>query len=922
MRFEKSAIVLLFALLYLTSCSVFDDDEYEVIARYDEFGVQYSPVTLHGRVNYLTPLKPVSVRVVNVDYELNPLDSFDVSIEDTQRSSNAFTISAKPVKSPILKFVTEFSYGKNSKKKISQYYRIQSTNYDISQNLNMALVAGRVEYLVQEKGLDFTTAYDSAFNAVAKIFSLSPYSTKTPEYKFDYPDFNLLLPYVLCKHEISDSVFFSEFDKLRKDFAEKGFVDSAIIVSAADAWLATFKNVSTKYVNRTEFVSVSRDSAVGLGEMDTQFFENAYGIKLVTPRYSSHSDSVKIEKESSSFYGKYFIYEEQDNGSKWRLVNPIEDTLGLCRFSTKSFVEYKGDDYLCKSGSNIWKKNVSHDELLNGYYGECGSTYKQHGDVVYARDSMFVCECKFTECVWNDKYAGKEVSEKDTAVYSMSIDARASQEFGRCYSDEYGSRKKLDSLYIQCIQRKWVQVDSLTYHMGHCASNNSKGEYLGVYYGCLVFADFGAGDTVWAEIPEFVYNGVVCNASSVKKVEKDKNDYFICDSKKVEGSNNAEYKWRKLDSAEAIPPVINMDTCGVNQYNMKKAYDGEFYMCFIGGWSHVKKESLLPIEQAGFLCSIKDYGLVKGYQGAYYICNTSNQWIELNANSAAPYKYKDSLGTCDTISHKTIVWNEEAGAFYSCQTVDKKYTWSTAPMSASPNDSIPSYLDKRKFAGGVVDGDSVYTVTVDGNKYTFRRYNSNIYKWVLDNVEISGTVYDASFYKDNLFIRGKRGAENVQLNLIENKSASFDAFYEDWKTRATGYSECGTQKAEVKDASVLAYHFNDNSYMDFAHASQFCPKGFRLLKAEEFTNSIIDITYSALGSQSVWTYEMDSGENCSGGNLVSNYFWTSDETDSETQKCYEDDRINTPAGSKSKKSIVDCPKDLYPMVQALCIKER
>ena len=67
---------------------------------------------------------------------------------------------------------------------------------------------------------------------------------------------------------------------------------------------------------------------------------------------------------------------------------------------------------------------------------------------------------------------------------------------------------------------------------------------------------------------------------------------------------------------------------------------------------------------------------------------------------------------------------------------------------------------------------------------------------------------------------------------------------------------------------------------------------------------------------------LDSGENCSGGNLVSNYFWTSDETDSETQKCYEDDRSNTPAGSKSKKSIVDCPKDLYPMVQALCIKER
>ncbi|WP_175566644.1 hypothetical protein [Fibrobacter sp. UWB11] len=915
----KSAVLTMFAALYFAACS--DNDEGVVIARIDENGYQYSPMSLSVVVEYLPTMKPSAVRIEVVDDQLNTVDTIELSKDTSAWMGKYFSMKSQDIKYPYLKIITEFPYGKNSKVEFTQYNRLSSeTRSTISQNIYMALASSRIEHFVKKENYSFADAEDTVMEEMSERFGLNANRFMTYEFPSSDIRLNDLLLYVMCRHEISDSLFVSDFKKLREYYAEKSFVDTAMAIAAADAWLSTFENIPNERTHISEFESVSRDTSVKLRYMEKDFFSQIYEIKFTT------KDSVMIDKKSSAYYGKYFYYDNEENdrySSKWRFKNPIEDTLGLCLLKTKSLVTYKGNEYLCDKGSNIWRKNVSHDELLDSYYEVCEKS--NNGDAVYTRDSLFICECdKSGNCAWSDKYAGKEVPRKDSTAFAKYIEAKAVEQFGRCYTNGYGATKKLDDLYIQCISSKWLEVDSLTYHIGHCAKDRVKGEYNGTYYGCRVFTDYDASDTVWAEIPWPVYAGEQCSvAGDLKKVTTDSTNYFICE-KSSEGNDVSDvvYKWRKLDSAEAIPPVINMDTCGVNQYNMKKAYDGEFYMCFIGGWSHVKKESLLPIEQAGFLCSIKDYGLVKGYQGAYYICNTSNQWIELNASSAAPYKYKDSLGTCDTISHKTIVWNEEAGAFYSCQTVDKKYTWSTAPMSASPNDSIPSYLDKRKFAGGVVDGDSVYTVTVDGNKYTFRRYNSNIYKWVLDNVEISGTVYDASFYKDNLFIRGKRGAENVQLNLIENKSASFDAFYEDWKTRATGYSECSTQKAEVKDASVLAYHFNDNSYMDFAHASQFCPKGFRLLKAEEFTNSIIDITYSALGSQSVWTYEMDSGENCSGGNLVSNFFWTSDETDSETQKCYEDDRINTPAGSKSKKSIVDCPKDLYPMVQALCIKER
>ena len=910
--------VLLFVSLWLAACS--DSGEEVVFARFDKNGYQFSPASLQGTIDYLPTMEPLSVRIMSVDKDLNPVDTIDLPIDSSDHwDRKAFDLTSQDVRYPVLKIVTTFKDGEKSKKEFSQYYRLNGSHYSISLNIHMSLVAARVEYLVREENFDFSAANDSALNELNEIFKVY---AKTIGYSSgnNNVDFENLMPYIFCKHEVSDSAFYENYKKVRESFAKNGFVESAIMVDAADTWLSTFKRVESGVKGKLSYASVSRDTAVGIKAFEPGFFGLAYGMHFPT----QYPDSVQIKCKSSAYDGKYFIYDTYDNGgfdSHWRLKDSLEDSIGICIFETRSIVMYKGDEYLCREESNIWEKNVSQKELLSGYYQDCG-TYYEDGSVIFVRDSLYLCECeKSGSCAWSDKYAGKEITEKDTLVYAKALDIKASRKLGQCYSSGYGDRKIFDSLYVQCIGRSWTKIDSLTYYLNRCTKDRVTGKHLGVYYGCRDFADYSAGDTVWTEIPAPVYRNVICDEKSLKKVEEDNGDYFICESKKVEGSDDVKYKWRKLDSAEAIPPVVNMETCEVH---LKKMYDGVVYKCYYGVWSVAKDEELLPFEKEGELCSEQNYWALKEYEGQYYLCERDfNHWEKLDAHSAARYVYRDSIGTCDTLSKKTIIRNEKAAEFWGCITKNNGPTWGVVTMNAIMNDTIPSYFDKNKFSGGTIVNDSIYKVAVDEYEFWFRKICND--RFGLYRVDISGITYSAYFSRDNLFIRGKQGTESVPLNLIENKSDGFDAFYTDWKTRSKDNSECGTLKAEVDDATVFAYNFSEGTYMDLEHARQYCPEGFHIPTQSEISKA--HISYIDNVSPIMWSYEMDGGENCPGDSAAYNILWTSDEKDSKTQICLEYVHFFGRSGYKKSEAysheyFVDCPKDLYPMVQTLCIKDR
>ncbi len=728
----KSAVLTIFAAMYLVACS--DNDEGVIIARMDENGYQYSPASVSVSVEYLPTMKPSMVRIEVVDEQLNAVDTIELSRDSANWRENSFTMVSRDIEYPLLRIVTEFPYGEKSKMEFTQYHRLNSNsrNYNISQNIYMALASSRIEHFVKKENYSFTDAEDTVLEEMSKRFGLNANRIKTYEISSHDIGFSDLLLYVICRHEISDSLFYSDFKKLRDYYAEKSFVDTAMAITAADAWLSTFENVPDEDSRETAFQSVSRDTVVGLKNMQKDFFGQVYEIKFTT------KDSVRIEKKSSKFYGKYFYYDRDgysEYDAQWRFKNPIEDTLGLCILSTKSIVSFKGDEYLCENGSNIWKKNVHHDKLLDSYYGSCGSS--KNGEAIYTRDSLFICECdKSDNCAWSDKYAGKEVSRRDSAAFVKYIEAKATAKFGRCYTNGYGDTKKLDNLYIQCINSKWFEVDSLTYSIGHCAKDNEKGKHLGIYYGCRSYADYGAGDTVWAEIPWPVYAGEPCTGKQLRKISKDSLDYFICENSGLKKSDSSVvYKWRKLDSAEAIPPVIHMDTCeNIMPYDfLKKVYDGNYYMCENGKWHPVDKEKLTPPEKAGDICSLALYDTVKRYDGVYYRCTALNMWFDVDTVTSVSYAYRDSLGSCDTLSNVGLHWNKETSALWSCVKSGSETRWGKVELREREGVSLPDPLDLSRFAGGTRVSTMLYTVDVDGMVYRFTPTTSGT--WYLSGIE-------------------------------------------------------------------------------------------------------------------------------------------------------------------------------------------
>ena len=916
-------ITLSLALLWLAACSDDGSSSEEVVRRIDANGYTYSPAAIEGSFQYISSMKAERVWIVRVDEKLNPIDSFEASIGTDYMNVAIFKTDYKEYEFPYIKVVTEFlsENGKDTMK-FAQYARLSSDKEHYKQNLFSALAADRIKSLVENEEYDFDEAEKTALAELGEVFGqdLSDINKESFRAWEEYgakggTRLKGLLPYVYCRHEISDSLFYSDFKELRGNFAETGKIKASFLVRAADVFLSTFERVFEDESAKL-YEGKSRDSIVGLRNMDYTLFENAYGINFPWP--SGSGDTVLITDSSSAYYKRHFV---MDN--IWRLKSLLEEEVGLCsyHFLKDSLVYYKGDYYRCEVYSNIWRKETDRNAILNNVLGECGR-YGSDGKMAYAGDTLYTCICEDSEhCSWSDKYANKKFNEDDS-LYAAELDARAVARYGKCTIEKYGDMQEVDGVYVECYDYKWTPIDSLLFHLGRCNNANKKGEYNGAYYSCANYWS-GLSDTMWQEIypPEY-YN----DECSLKRVVKYDDSYYICEQENCfaddgfpEGGCFASRNWRKLEIDEQIPPIFNMDTCERAKVNRKVVYDGVYYECSAGTWHVVDKDTLLPPEKDNLICEDSLFGAVKGYDRTYYTCDSNYQWRTMGVLASAPYLFEDSLGSCDAISERTLYWYGTALGFYGCAKEGEKMTWQRIELGPGPYYTMPLTYDKKSFAGGVVENDSIYKVTVDGKLYQFDIYGD---KWMLTHVEISGKTYDAYFYRGHLFLHGERGSQRLRLDSIENKSESFDAFYTEWKTWAKGCSECQSRRADV-DSNVFALRYNENAYMDWPRASKFCPEGFHVPSLEEFAQEDF-IAYVTTNmdvrndSPIIWDYTMHRSGCVSGNTLYFDILWTSTEKDSEMQYCFE--VAWHPHQNEKGRRIVECPKNLYPMVQALCVE--
>ena len=929
MFFRKLFVALSLALLWLAACSD-DESSGEILYRFDDDGGVFSPAAFNGSVEYLSSMKPLKLRVVRLKYDLSPIDSFEVEVKSY--NGYKFEVVSRDYESPYLKIVTEFSAQDDKKMEMAQYIDLTDKKKDWKLNLYAALAADRIKALMEKKNLDFEKAQKTAFEELGKIFNegLDDLQERVFSGIDFYDHLRDFKPYIYCRHEISDSVFYSDFKKFRETFAEKGSLDSSWRINAADTWLSTFETFSdtAQYL----FRSLSRDSVNFLYWLDERFFSHAYGIVLD----EDSSTTVVNKNKASAFYGRTFVYTDYVKfGSwqkKWRLLSDLEDSLGICEYEmsykpTKS-IQRNDTLYVCRPDSHIWEVITERDSLFNYQYGQCRKYYTE-GQPIYVHDSLFVCECEGeNKCSWSDKYV-KRIFLKSDTMYKKVLDAKASSLYGRCSKD--GQMEKVEDKFVKCRLGKWEEIDSLHYYLGDCSNDNNKGMHLGVYYDCAN-EDDPWGD-YWKEITPPVYYDSICIGSNDRKVLKFDDEYYICETDICRGSDGFSlsncYKsgtWRKLSDAELIPPVVNLEWCTKSIENKKLVYDGVFYECSKGKWNQVDKDDLLPPETDGLVCSDSLVGTTKRYYGTYFYTCKDYKWNLLSAKESLPYLYRDSLGSCDTISNKVLHWNEDRNTFIGCTTMNGSYEWRTITVAPSPY-NLPSSYDRSKFAGEDIT-DSIYRVTVDAVGYRFYvdkiTSKENLYNLVLTNVNMAGTKYAAYLYDSRLFLHSERGKDSVLLSSIENKSECFDEFYAAWKKRIGYDNRCGGNDMVVHDDSVFVIWYDENTYMTYDKARTFCPTGFHIPDTTEFMKKfsyVNTMTNYRNDSPISWTFKAEYMVGCSYLNIIhASLFWTGTEKDSDTQYCYETTMRTVTMDSKASR-IVECPKDLYPMVQTMCVQD-
>ena len=123
---KKSIFTLSLALLTLVACTGLDDSNEEVLYRLDEYGNKFSPTKLSGYIEYLPSMVPERLKIISIDNQWNPVDSFEIPLDTCDASNDyRFQIASRDYEFPILKMVTVFPM---SQKKKMEFYLIKEKN--------------------------------------------------------------------------------------------------------------------------------------------------------------------------------------------------------------------------------------------------------------------------------------------------------------------------------------------------------------------------------------------------------------------------------------------------------------------------------------------------------------------------------------------------------------------------------------------------------------------------------------------------------------------------------------------------------------------------------------------------------------------------------------------------------------------------
>ncbi len=831
-------------------------------------------LALKGSFCLNSKIIPVDIDIDVVDENLDSITTVKATLERERNGSFIFKTDLKEYFSPIVRIRYTCVYGDSSSKIKMEFieYIDMDKNSKPVLNLPMALASERIKFLVQKDGFYLDRAKQKTLREIYDLLDFK--ENKNVDIELDS---NSYIRTELIRHldaitvvEINDSVFYKNYNALRSAVGtEKKWKDIFSETEIADITFTYDPNGSYKDIWMKSF---------GLSQCDS----------------ANYQDTIKVSNKKSIYNNTVLLCDLKKKTYQWRFLNDFEKEIGLCPAEQRDTVIYDNIVYVCDSGTTIWSI-MSGKEALPYMHVDCNRIYE--GSIVKYDSTDFICIYEKGKYLWTNII-------DDNYNWRDNVDVFVKNKGGLCNTDSSAEKTAIiGNRYYQCSDSIWKEVDRLTYYLGSCNKNKLNVKAMHDSVGYFICND------KWVEITIPQYKGDSCTKEFERNIKQYNERYYICREKNI-GTGRYSYYWDVATDNETSAPIKKGHFCEKENTGEIIEIDSVAYRCVFPQWTVVNEFTEFEI--------------------------TTHRAMERN-NFPKDYCKNGIVGT-------SLFWDKTDSTLYGC--VDKytsaNFGWGRVAWS-NYNRSIIKLNSPEKIAGGIYEDpvDSVghkffrrYSATVDGWTLYFSFNTSSVnssvsYMYLQLHTAISpeGETFDIAEWKQTSTIRATVGGEIVLVDSIKEKSPSFDKYFANWKNKIIESTQCPVPLLQEfncvsnwddSDFEITFRHYNEKSYMTWDQAKAFCPEGTHIPSAEELTLNIYPHLYT-YERVTLVQQKMKDGVN---GKFSANYnlFWTSTEKDAETQYCLE--YVEKPEDSAVVASgIVECPKDLYPMVQVFCIND-
>ena len=439
---------------------------------------------------------------------------------------------------------------------------------------------------------------------------------------------------------------------------------------------------------------------------------------------------------------------------------------------------------------------------------------------------------------------------------------------------------------IDTTKKDTTSKDPIIEKFGNCTVNRKHTKAKlgdGEYYSC--------NGTKWISVSAPEYHEDFGKRGEIVTYD---GSYFMC---------NYEYSWRLLNDDEILPPVKDLLKCNDHQV---VEYDNKYYRCRFeyvslviqDAWLEIPEDSVAQYQKNGKFCTDSTQGITEEENGSYFTCNHYS-WTKLLDYEKKLYEHELAhKDECKNGTKGTAIYWNNSNYFY-CNNDTR--SWKSMGIQNQEHYGLGI------FDGGVFISNDTLEKEIDD--FTIKAsqrpgWIAGLFDVINVTANINSHPYGAFFKKTRPYLSGLRGDKTIDFKNLSDQSESFDKFMEQYTHPESAYPAYIAQLTNV----------GEESYMDFATADKFCPKGYHIPDTTEWrTDSLNALPINASIYHDSPLYVRYNGKT-----YLYDIYWTKTTVNSTTQYCIENHSENN---QNTSSRIIECPKDLYPGVQTLCIKD-